>query len=147
VSINPNQVPTTMFGMASAVFTSTCAMLVTTAVRSNAFIDKSMNVLIHGVAAAENVAAAVEVRSKIYGEGMIENGKLSEREILLKTKMRLANLEKHEAAVAAGTAEYTPAPSFGDQFANAIKRTRTAVVGSVEPSAADTGVQVTSAVQ
>jgi hypothetical protein len=143
-TINPNQVNTSIFGMASAVFTSACAMLVTTAVKSNVLVDKSANTLIHGVSAAENVAEAVEKRSAIYSDGIVRNGELAERETYLKSKLRLHNLEKQEAAVAAGLAEYTPDPSLKDKLTKAMEDAKEAVVGSAK--AADGNVKITSAV-
>jgi len=127
---NPNQVNTSIFGMASAVFTSMAAMLVTTAVKGNTLVDKTANTMIHGVSAAENVAEAIERRSKIYGDGIVNNGELAERETALKYKLRLANLEKQEAAILAGTMDYTPDPSLKDKLAKAVQDAKESVVGS-----------------
>ena len=132
--LNPAQINTSIFGMASAVFTSMAAVLVTTAVKGNILVDKTANTLIHGVSAAENVACAVEQRSKIYGDGMVENGRLAERETQLKYLLRLANLERQEEAVRNGTATFTPEvpePTFGARIATAIKgATATPVIDS-----------------
>ncbi len=132
-TINPNQVNTTIFGMASAVFTSACAALVTTAIKGNALIDKTANTLIYGVSAAENVAEAVEKRSKIYGKGIVDNGELSERETTLKYKIRLHNLEQQEAAIMAGLAEYTPEPTLGEKIADAFSQVRESVSTPTTP--------------
>jgi hypothetical protein len=143
-TINPAQVNTSIFGMASAVFTSMCAALVTTAVKGNTLIDKSANTLIHGVSAAENVAEAVERRSKIYGDGIVRNGELAERETTLKYKLRLTNLERQEQAVANGAA-YTPDPSFADKLQAKLEEAKNAVVGS-DTASADGSVKITPAV-
>jgi len=97
--VNVNQVNTSILGMTSAVFTSIAATIVTTAVKANVLVDKTFNVAIHGVAAAEHVARAGEERAKIYGEGIVNNGVLSEREITLKHKLRLYALEQQELAM------------------------------------------------
>lgn len=131
-TVSPHQVNTSIFGMASAVFTSVCAALVTTAVKGNTLIDKSANTLIHGVSAAENVAEAVERRSKIYGDGIVRNGELAERETTLKYQLRLANLEKQEEAIRNGTATYTPDPSLVEKLAKAVGDAKNSVVGSVQ---------------
>jgi len=128
-ALNPNMVNTSIFGMASAVFTSACAMVVTTAVRGNTLVDKLANTLIHGVAAAENVAEAVERRSKIYGDGIVRNGELAERETTLKYKLRLVNLERNEAAIQAGTAEYVPEPSLTEKFTGMFAAAKSTVSG------------------
>lgn len=125
-TINPNQVNTSIFGMASAVFTSLCTALVTLAVKGDILIGKSANTLIFGVSAAENVAEAVEKRSKIYGDGIVRNGDLAERETTLKHKLRLHNLEQQEKAVIAGTATYKPEPSLASKAGQAIKDVVTA---------------------
>lgn len=96
--VNPNQVNTSILGMTSAVFTSVAATLVTTAVKSNTFIDKTFNVAIHGVAAAEHIAAAAESRAQIYAQGVVRNGVLQERETELKHILRLRALEAQELA-------------------------------------------------
>lgn len=129
-SVNPNQVNTSIFGMASAVFTSAAAALVTTAVKGNTLIDKTANTLIHGVSAAENVAEAVERRSKIYGDGIVNNGELAERETALKYKLRLANLERQEAAVLSGELEYKPDPTLTEKLQKAVKDAANSVTGS-----------------
>jgi hypothetical protein len=142
-TINPNQINTSIFGMASAVFTSVCAMLVTTAVKGNLVVEKTANTLIHGISAAENIAEAVEGRSKIYGEGMVRNGELAERETTLKYKLRLANLERQEEIVRNG-GEYVPEATLGDKLTKALKEAKDSVVGSAQ--AADSSVKITSAV-
>ena len=127
--LNPNQVNTSIFGMASAVFTSMCGVLVTTAIKGNILVDKTANTLIHGVSAAENVAKAVEDRSKIYGDGMVRNGELAERETTLKYKLRLANLSRQEEAVANGAA-YSPEPEFADKLKEKLKEVASAMTES-----------------
>jgi hypothetical protein len=127
---SPHQVNTSIFGMASAVFTSVCAALVTTAVKGNSLIDKTANTLIHGVSAAENVAEAVERRSKIYGDGIVRNGELAERETTLKYRLRLHNLEKQEKDVLAGLADYTPEPTMKDKLQKAMEAATASVLGS-----------------
>ena len=92
-ALNPNQINTSVLGMASAVFTSLCAALVTTAVQGNLLIQKSFNVMIHGVAAAEHIAKAAEGRAEIYGKGLVKNGALAERETELKQILRNHALE------------------------------------------------------
>lgn len=137
---NPNQVNTTIFGMASAVFTSAAAALVTTAVKGNSLIEKSANTLIHGVSAAENVAKAVEKRSEIYGNGIVNNGELAERETTLKYKLRLAALERQERAVMEGLEIVSePEESLTDKFTDIIKSVKDSVTGTpteeVKPTA------------
>lgn len=119
--VSPAQVNLTVFGMVSAVLVSACNMLVTTAVKGNELVEKSANTLIYGVSAAENVAQAVEQRSRIYGKGIVDNGELSERAATLKYRLRLAELERQEAAVAQGAAYVEP--SLADKVMDAIKST------------------------
>lgn len=136
-TIHPAQVNTSIFGMASAVFTATCGTLITVAVKGNTLIDKTANTLIHGVAAAENIAKAVEDRSKIYGEGLVRNGELAERETTLKYQLRLANLERQEEAVRNGTATYTPDPSLMSKLGKAVEDAKNSVIGSEPDNSAD----------
>jgi len=143
-TLNPAQINTSIFGMASAVFTSMASVLVTTAVKGNVLVEKTANTLIHGVAAAENVAEAVERRSKIYGDGMVRNGELSERETELKYLLRLANLERQEEAVRLGTATYVPEPTVGDKITTALKEAKDTVLGSA--NAAEGIVKISPAV-
>lgn len=140
-NLNANQVNTTIFGMASAMFTSIAAMVVTTAVKSNTLVDKTANTLIHGVSAAENVAEAVERRSKVYGDGIVRNGELAERETTLKYKLRLYNLERQEQRVKDGTEQYVPEPSVASKVTEAVK---SAVAGSSQEAGAS--VKITPAV-
>ena len=140
-SVNPNQVNTSIFGMASAVFTSACAALVTTAVQGNTLIQKTGNTLIHGVSAAENEAEAVEKRSEIYSEAIVENGRVAEQENAIKLRLRLHHVTQQEEAVLKGLAEYKPDPSASDKVSSALKKAREVVVGSA--TAADDSVQRT----
>ena len=87
--------------MASAVFTSLCTALVTTAVQGNTLIHKGFNILIHMVSAGEFVAKAVEGRSEIYGAALVANGALAEREQTLKHILRLRTLEEQETTAGA----------------------------------------------
>jgi hypothetical protein len=80
--------------MLSAIFST----VVTTAVRSNDLVNRTFNVVINGMSAAEHISIAIDKRSEIYGKGLIEGGILSERETLLKQKMRLSILEAQELA-------------------------------------------------
>jgi len=141
--INPAQVNTSIFGMASAVFTSAAAMLVTTAVKGNTLVDKLANTLIHGVAAAENLAEAVERRSKIYGDGLVRNGELAERETTLKYQLRLANLERQEETVRNGGI-YVPEPTMSEKITTALKEAKDAYINSAP--ATGESVKITSAV-
>jgi hypothetical protein len=142
----------TIFSGLSAVLTSTCAMLVTAALQSNKFIDKFFSTMIHGMSAADNIAEAVEKRSKIYGDGVVANGEISEREILMKSRMRLHALERQEQAVANGTATYVPERTMTDKLGDAMKIAKEAATKSVKPvvvgsaTAADASVKITSAV-
>ena len=95
---NPHQVNTSILGMISAVITALCSVVVETAIQGNILIHKSFNVAIHGVSAAEHIGQAVEGRAEIYGQGLVANGVLAERESLLKSKLRLWNLEAQEKA-------------------------------------------------
>lgn len=126
---NPNQIVTGgVFAMASAVFQAACGMLVTTAVRGNQLVDKTASTLIHGVSAAENISIAVEQRSKIYGDGIVRNGELAERETTLRYKLRLANLEKQEKDILAGIATYKPDPTLTEKLGAAISSVKDAVI-------------------
>lgn len=145
--LNPSQVATGgVFAMASAVFTAACSMLITTAVKGNTLVDKTANTLIHGVSAAENVAEAVEKRSKIYGDGIVRNGELSERETTLKYRLRLANLERQEEAIRKGTATYTPDPSLADKLGKAMEAAKNSVIGSVGETTANEAPTIRNAV-
>lgn len=95
-TLNASQVGSTVFGMLSGMFGALSNTIITTAVKSTVLIDKTLNVAINGVSAAENVSEAVEKRSKIYGDGIVSNGKLAERETKLKYLLRLKNLENQE---------------------------------------------------
>jgi hypothetical protein len=126
--MNPNQIASGgLFAMASAVVQAACGMLVTTAVRGNQLVDKTASTLIHGVSAAENISIAVEQRSKIYGDGIVRNGELSERETTLRYRLRLANLEKQEKDILAGLAAYTPDPSLKDKLKKALEQASSAL--------------------
>lgn len=102
--LNPVQVNASILGMTSAMFQAIAATVVTTAVKSNILVDKTFNVAIHGVSAAEHIAEAGEKRAQIYGEGIVKNGALQERETTLKHQLRLLALEKQEAQAKAYTA-------------------------------------------
>ena len=95
-TLSASQVGSSIFGMLSGMFAALSNTVITTAVKGTVLIDKSLNVAIHGVSAAENISEAVEKRSKSYGEGIIANGELAERERTLKYILRLKNLEKQE---------------------------------------------------
>lgn len=95
--LNASQIGTSIFGMLSGMFGALSTTVITTAVKFTLLMDKSMNVCINLVSAAEHVSDAVDKRANIYGEGMVSNGRLAEREIKLKHMLRLANLEKQEA--------------------------------------------------
>jgi hypothetical protein len=84
--------------MLAAVIAALTQTITITALRSTTLIDKSSNVLIHGVAAAEHIAAAAEQRAEIYGRGMVANGELAEREIQITHMLRLRNVEREELA-------------------------------------------------
>lgn len=112
---NPNQVNTSVLGMLSAVITSVCSIIVEASVQGNILIHKTLNVAIHVVSAGEHIAEAVEGRAEIYGHGLVANGELAERETLLKSKLRLANLEAQETAAA------TPTPASKAKPANTPK--------------------------
>lgn len=109
---NVNQVNTSILGMSSAVFTSLCTALVTTAVKSNVLIDKTFNVAIHGVSAAEHIADAGEKRAKIYSDAIVKNGSLAERESEIRARLRLLALERQEAATAEATKAAKPKPAI-----------------------------------
>lgn len=129
-AINPAQINTSIFGMASAVFTSACAMLVTVAIKSNTLVEKTANTLIHGVSSMENVAEAVERRSKIYGDGMVRNGELAERETELKYKLRLANLERQEVIINGGGE--IPEVPMGVNMQSAFREAKDSVADSAQ---------------
>jgi hypothetical protein len=93
---NPNQINTSVIGMFSAMLSAVFATIVTTAVRSNDLVNKTFNVVINGMSAAEHVSIAIDKRAEIYGKGLVDNGVLAERETLLKQKLRLAVLEQQE---------------------------------------------------
>ena len=95
---NANQINTSIMGMTSAVFTSLAATIVTFAIKSNTLVDKTFNVAIFGVSAAEHIAEAGEKRAEIYGKGIVANGALAERETTLRARLRLYNLEQQEKA-------------------------------------------------
>jgi hypothetical protein len=98
-TISPSEVGASIFGMLSGMFSAISNTVITTAVKGTKLIDKTLNVAINSVSAAENISEAVEKRSKTYGEGIVRNGKLAERETTVKYVLRLRNLEKQEAAV------------------------------------------------
>lgn len=98
---NVNQVNTSILGVGSATITSLLGTIITVAVKSNLLVDKTFNVAINGVTAAEHISEAAEKRAKIYGEGIVANGTLAERETILKSQLRLHALEKQEKAARA----------------------------------------------
>jgi len=83
---------TSVLGVISAVIRA----MGSTIVKGTQVIDTSFNVAIHGVNAANHLAVAVEKRAEIYGQGMVRNGALAEREITLKHTQRLRALEQAE---------------------------------------------------
>ena len=95
-TLNPNQVNTSVLGMLSAVITSACTALVTTAIKGNEAIAGLFGIVIHAISAGEHIAEAVEGRAKIYGEHLVKNGALAEREGTLKHVLRLKALEAQE---------------------------------------------------
>jgi len=109
--VNPNQINASVLGMASAVFTSLAAAIVTMAVKSNVLVEKGFNVLIHGVSAAEHIAEAAEGRAEIYGQGLVANGALAERETALKHRLRLAVLEAQEISAGSNPEADKPKPT------------------------------------
>lgn len=141
-TLRPEQVNTSIFGMASAVFTSACAALVTTAVKGNELITHTANTLIHSASAAENVTAAVEKRSKIYGDAIVENGKLAEREGTLKHQMRLYALEAKEKAVREGRIPAEFADTFSDKLQKAMSDAKNSVLGLVNSEDTETTQEV-----
>ena len=100
-SINPISVLT-------AVITSLGAMTITLANRSNQLVDINGNSLVNLSSAGEKLTAAVDKRAGIYGDAIVENGKLAEREHTLKQKIRLAILEEQEKSQAKPQAKAAP---------------------------------------
>jgi hypothetical protein len=98
--VSPSEVGSTMLGMLSGMVVALANTVIRTAVKSTDLIDKLLNTSINLVSSAETISAAVEKRAVIYGEGMIRNGALAEREIELKHRLRVKNLEKQEGLVA-----------------------------------------------
>jgi len=87
--------------MLSAVITSACTALVTTAGKGNEAIAGLFSIVNHGIAAGEHIAKAVEGRAEIYGTALVKNGGLAEREQTLKHELRLRALELQDQS--AGT--------------------------------------------
>jgi hypothetical protein len=75
-------------------------MTITLANRSNQLVDINGNSLVNLSSAGEKLTAAVDKRAGIYGDAIVENGKLAEREHTLKQKIRLAILEEQEKSQA-----------------------------------------------
>ena len=94
--LNHNQVNTSVIGMFGAMLNAIFSTVVTTAVRSNELVNRTFNVVINGMSACEHISIAIDKRADIYGKGLVEGGVLSERETLLKQKIRLAALEAQE---------------------------------------------------
>jgi len=94
----PNQVGFSMFGTISAMITAVAATVVTLAMKSNTFVDKTGNMVIHAVSAAEHITRAGEQRAEIYANAIVKNGVLSEREAELKLILRTRALEAQELA-------------------------------------------------
>jgi len=78
------------------VFSAIIRAIGSTIVKGSAALDTTLDVAIHGVNAANHIASAVERRAEIYGDGMVANGVLAEREITLKHMHRLRALESAE---------------------------------------------------
>lgn len=114
--INASQVGSTIFGMISGMFAALSTTVITTAVKGTTLIDKTLNVAINSVSAAENISEAVEKRSKIYGDGIVSNGELAERETRLKYILRLKNLEAQEKS-----APVTAEPVVAAKVTSAVK--------------------------
>jgi len=123
--IMPNQVGFSMFGTVSAMITAVAATVVTLAMKSNTFVDKTGNMVIHAVSAAEHITRAGEQRAEIYANAIVKNGVLSEREAELKLILRTRALEaqelasrapaagkgnKHQQSAGNGSAQATAAP-------------------------------------
>ena len=119
---NANQINSSILGMSSAVFTSLAATVVTFAIKSNVLVDKSFNVAIHGVSAAEFIAEAGEKRAEIYGQGIVNNGALAERETTLKQKLRLHALEKQEKAAKASLKPVKAKPASRRKYTSTSKQ-------------------------
>jgi len=79
------------------VISTVIATLGSTIIKASTVLTHSFDVLIHGVNAANHIAYAVEQRAEIYGDGMVSNGALAEREIKLKSAARIRALEEAEA--------------------------------------------------
>jgi hypothetical protein len=94
----PNQVGFSLFGTISAMITALASTVVTVAMQSNVLVQKSSNMLIHAVGAAEHITSAGEQRAKIYADAVVRNGALSEREAELKLLLRTRALEAQELA-------------------------------------------------
>ena len=102
--INANQVGSTMMGATSGMFTSLATTVITLAVKSDVFIDKTFNTVIHIVSASENITRAADKRSESYADGIINNGLLAEQERTLKYELRLHNIKKQREVVDQQTA-------------------------------------------
>ena len=96
VSVNP-------VAVISAVITALGAMTITAANKSNAVLSNTGDIFVYGTSAAARVTKAVDQRAEIYGNAIVANGELAEREHLVKARMRLANLEQQEAEILAQT--------------------------------------------
>jgi Mg-chelatase subunit ChlI len=96
VSVNP-------IAVISAVITAIGAMTITAANKSNLILNNVGDVGVFGTSAAARVTKAVDQRAEIYGTAIVNNGQIAEREHLVKSRMRLANLERQEAEMLAQT--------------------------------------------
>jgi hypothetical protein len=108
MSINANQVGSTMMGATSGMFVSLATTIITLAVKSESFVNHTFNTLNHLVSASENITRAADKRSESYADGIINNGVLAEQERTLKYKLRLHNIMKQTEAVQAQTGYEPP---------------------------------------
>jgi len=90
------QINGSVLTMISAVISAMAAMIVTTCVQGNRFVGKFFNVAIHGVSAAEHIARAGEERAEIYGQSIVNNGVLAQREMVIRHRKRLVAVENEE---------------------------------------------------
>ena len=110
-NLEQHQVNTSVLGMASAVFTSLCSMLVVAAVQGRVLVERSFSVAIHGVTAAEHIAKAAESRAEIYGGAITKNGAIAEQEQTLKHQLRVEALERQVNAAKGKSQADTPKPA------------------------------------
>ena len=96
VSVNP-------VAVISAVITALGAMTITAANKSNEVLSNTGDILVYGTSAGARVTKAVDLRAEIYGNAIVANGEIAEREHLVKARMRLASLEDQEAQMLSQT--------------------------------------------